>query len=298
MLYILGSIICLSALVLTLKISAIRKANNYHVILCNYIIAFGVTLLTNLLNGSVGIFGEIKNVDLSQIFTEKTLAGSSVIILGMGLICGIAFPSNLFLMNNSTQSNGSGLTSFFKQMSTIGGLFFAVAVLGERPTWIQWIGIILIIAAIVLMVVDFKRLKINKGNVLFFILLTGCVMEIGNKVISGLTVSGYSNVYLMVVFFTSLIFSAIFITRKSGNIFANFTLKDIIYGIIMGSANMLNNFFKIQAMTELPAAIVIPCVAAGSLFFTNMVGILFFREKANKMYIIALIISIISLFLL
>jgi len=298
MIYVIMSTICMSMLILSLKIAGHRKVNGIHVALWNYVIAFAVTFIISLTSGSLSVFAQLCDLDTSILFTEKTLAGTAFILLVMGFISGISFPSNLVIMKNSIASNGSAITSFFKQMSTLGGLLVAIIFMGERPGFTQWVGIGLMTVAIALMVCDFKSLKIENGLALALIFVTGTLMEVGNKVISNYTVPGYSNMYLAIVFGVALIFIVVFIAITEGRNYRFTGWKELFYGALLGFSNIGNNFFKIKALTVLPAAVVIPIVAAGALIITNLVSILVFREKENKLYGVAVVVAIISIFLL
>lgn len=298
MIYMILSVICMSMLILSIKIAGIRGANTSHVAFLNYVVALIITICMNLAGNKFAIFSELGSLDVHTVFTEKTIASTAFIILVMGIISGISFPTNLVEVKDSTSVNGSAITAFFKQMSTIGGLLIAIIFMGERPNGIQWVGMFLMVIAIGMMVIDFKSLKINNGLILILILITGALMETGNKVISRYTIEGYSMVYLSVIFFVGMIFMVIYLMVKEGKGGFRFSWKDLIYGSILGLSNIGNNFFKIQALNELSAAVVIPVVAAGSLIITNCVGIFFFKEKANKLYGIAVIVAIVSIFLL
>lgn len=297
MLYVVLSVICMSMLILSVKIAGIRGANNNHVVLWNYIIAFAVTMIVNIAGGKLAVLKELGSLNMRDVFTEKNLAVTAFLVLVTGFVSGISFPTNLIEIKDSTAVNGSGISAFFKQMSTIGGLLIAVAFMGERPSSIQWLGIALMTVAIVMMVYDFKSLKIEKGILLILIFVTGSIMETGNKVISKYTIDGYSMIYLSMIFFVATIYIIIYMSIKEKD-FKGFSKLDIFYGAILGMSNLGNNFCKIKALNVLPAAVVIPIVAAGSLILTNLVSIIFFKEKANKLYGAAVVIAVISIFLL
>lgn len=298
MIYMILSVICMSMLILSIKIAGIRGANTSHVAFLNYVVALIITICMNLAGNKLAIFRELGSLNLNTVFTEKSIAATAFIVLVMGIISGISFPANLVEVKDSTSVNGSAITAFFKQMSTIGGLLVAIIFMGERPNNIQWIGMFLMVVAIGMMVIDFKSLKINNGLILILILITGTLMETGNKVISRYTVEGYSMVYLSVIFLVGMFFMIIYLVLKEGKGCFHFSGKDLIYGSILGLSNIGNNFFKIQALNELSAAVVIPVVAAGSLIITNFAGIFLFKEKANKLYGVAVIVAIVSIFLL
>lgn len=174
----------------------------------------------------------------------------------------------------------------------------AIVFMGERPGIIQVIGIILMATAIFLMVSDFKHLEIKDGILLLLIFISGTIMETGNKLISKYAITGYNTAYLTVLFGIALIFILIHIYKVENGKLKAFSVKDIFYGALLGLSNLGNNFFKIKALEVMPASVVIPVVAGGALIITSLVGILFFKEKANKLYVLALVLAVASLFLL
>ena len=133
---------------------------------------------------------------------------------------------------------------------------------------------------------------------LLLIFISGTIMETGNKLISKYAITGYNTAYLTVLFGVALVFILIHNYRTEGGKFKAFTGKDIFYGMLLGLSNLGNNFFKIKALEVMPASIVIPAVAAGALIITSLVGILFFKEKANKLYVLALVLAVISIIML
>ena len=298
MIYIILSIICFSMLTLSLKISGVRGANNDHVVLINYVTAFIVSLIISISNGYFEVFSHMGELEISTVFTEKTLAGTGFLILIVGMVSGFSFPFNLLKIKDSISANGSAITSFFKQISTLGGLMVAIVFMGERPGIIQVIGIILMATAIFLMVSDFKHLEIKDGILLLLIFISGTIMETGNKLISKYAITGYNTAYLTVLFGIALIFILIHIYKVENGKLKAFSVKDIFYGALLGLSNLGNNFFKIKALEVMPASVVIPVVAGGALIITSLVGILFFKEKANKLYVLALVLAVASLFLL
>jgi len=298
MLYVFLSTLGMSMLILSLKIANYKHVNGNHVGFWNYVVAFVADLIVSIIGGSFVIFKELGKADLISAFSEPSLAGTALIILVFGFISGNSFPSSVVSMKVSIAANGSAITSFFKQMSILGGLLVAIVFMGERPSVLQWIGIGLMIIAIVLMVCDFKNLRITNVGIIVVVFITATVMEITNKIISKYTVPGYATLYLTITFGIAIIFMAIVILKTEGRDARITGWEEIFYGAIMGFSNIGSNYFKIKALTVLPSAIVMPCVAAGALIITNLVSILIFKEKANKLYGVAVIIAIISIFLL
>lgn len=298
MIYVILSIICFSMLTLSLKISGVRGANNDHVVLGNYVTAFTVSLIVSIASRYFDVFRHLNELDISTVFTEKTLAGTALLVLATGLVSGFSFPVNLLNIKDSISANGSAITSFFKQISTLGGLLVAIIFMGERPGVIQIMGMIIMVAAIILMVCDFKQLEINNAAFLLIIFVSGTLMETGNKLISKYAVTGYNTIYLTVLFGVALIFILIHILRKENGKLKAFSGKDIFYGVLLGLSNLGNNFFKIKALEVLPASFVIPAVMAGALIITSLAGVLFFKEKANRLYVIALAMAILSIVML
>ena len=69
-------------------------------------------------------------------------------------------------------------------------------------------------------------------------------------------------------------------------------------GIVLGSANLLQSDFILQALKELPAFVVFPLASAGGLVVTTLAATFFLGEKLTRKAYIGIGLAAIALVLL
>ena len=116
---------------IVIRIFQNSKGNRYAIILGNYLISILISWFS-LPNRSL------------------VLGGSPATIL-CGIIGGAFFVAGLVTMQTSTRLNGATLTSVFAKMGLVISLAISIFVFGEKPTPMQIAGVVLILAALVMM---------------------------------------------------------------------------------------------------------------------------------------------------
>lgn len=298
MIYLLLSLVLGCLVYIAFKIAAIRQYDGSRITLCNYFVAAILSILAAFSKGQHTIFLSIREGCFAALTSEKTPGNTAVIVLLIGLVSGIAFAVNLFQTKDSIALNGTGITSFFKQVGFIGGLFVAILFWGETPTLIQWIGIVTMLTALALMITDFRSLEIRSSKVLFALLVSGTIVESDNKFFSQFALGGYQSLMLAVAFSVAFVYTVchILVSGKPGAF--RFTRQELLCGGVLGLSNLLNNYFKLKSLEVLPAVVVIPTISAGTLILTALLGALLFKEKTNKQYTIAMLVAAVSIVLL
>lgn len=231
---------------------------------------------------------------------EKSPANTALIVVAAGVLLGVSFFGNMLFAKDSITANGAGVTSFFKQTGFIGGLFVAILFWGEKLSAFQWTGIIFILFALVMMIGDFKSLNIHSPKLLLTLLLSGTLVEANNKFFSQYALDQYNTLFLSIAFLVVLVVCTLYVTvlGKKGETSAPITLREILYGGVLGISNTLNNYFKLLSLKTLPTALVIPTIAAGSLVMVTLIGIVFYKEKTNTQHLAALGVTIVGIVLL
>ena len=115
---------------IVIRIFQNSKGNRYAIILGNYLICILISWFS-LPNRSL------------------VLGGSPATIL-CGIIGGAFFVAGLVTMQTSTRLNGATLTSVFAKMGLVISLAISIFVFGEKPTPMQIAGVVLILAALVM----------------------------------------------------------------------------------------------------------------------------------------------------
>ncbi len=300
MIYLILSLILACLTYVIFKVTAVKKYNTDRVTVYNYTVVMVLAVITAATNGQHRILARLGEGSLSQIMDYVSPGNTALILAVFGVLLGILFAVNFIQTKESIADNGAGITSFFKQTGFIGGLFIAIIFLGERPTAIQWVGIVMILAALAIMISDLKTLRIKTPSVLLLLLLSGALVEADNKFFAKYAVNGYQMLFLAVGFAAAGIYSVIYFAikwRRNG-IGPKFSRWEILWGVLLGTCNLFNNYFKLKSLEVLPASIVIPTISAGTLVLTMLLGIFVYKEKTNKQSVIAMLVAVVSITLL
>jgi multidrug transporter EmrE-like cation transporter len=96
------------------------------------------------------------------------------------------------------------------------------------------------------------------------------------------------------IFFTALLISLFLLHSRRGNI----RIADLIVGFLVGTFNLLSNYFMILALSELKASVVFPVSSAGAIIAMTLGGRLLFEEYIDRIKIIAIRMTVVALVLI
>lgn len=192
------------------------------------------------------------------------------------------------------------LTALITSSSLTIPTFYGIAVLKEEAGTFLYIGLILLLAALIL--VNFED-KGNKKITLRWILFV-VIAFIGNGVCSivqkmqqinqnGMYKNEFMIVSLLIVCVATLILSLIF----EKNPLKSFK-KGIVTGGARGVANGIVNLLVISLALTLPASLMFPVISGGSITLTSIMALTVYREKLSVNQILGLILGIASVIFL
>ena len=188
---------CSSAIMaIVIRIFQNSKGNRYAIILGNYLICILISWFS-LPNRSM------------------VLGGSPVTIL-CGIIGGAFFVAGLVTMQTSTRLNGATLTSVFAKMGLVISLAISIFVFGEKPTPMQIAGVILILAALVMIngPADEKTEnalqtgKVYTGALILTMLANGGGSSM-SKIFEQVGTRDQDELYFFYLFFTAAVLTAV-----------------------------------------------------------------------------------------
>lgn len=302
MLYLLLAILCSSSIALIFKYSETHNKNRYAVTSANYLTASLVGLFMSIkghlftgLRGSLKPFThELINVIINNRGTFSDNSGAMWALLS-GIITGVFFFSSFIYYQKCIRDNSVALTGSFSKMGILVPVIISVLLWNEHPTPIQWIGISLCIAAILIANLSFENGSFGgfKPSLIALFLLNGFA-EFSNKFFQKYAYISYKDLYLFFVFTTSLIISLFFMLKSKRKI----CLGDILTGICVGIPNLFSSYFLILALYTIKASVAFPLFSAGSIVLINIGGILIFKEKLKGRETISIILTIIALILI
>lgn len=274
----LGLAIISSALVSTvMRFGEGKIKNNMGMFITNYIVC--------------GLISFAFNSDKLFAVTEKGLAAT----IGLGIISGILYLASFVLLQYNIKKNGVVLSATFMKLGVLIPTLMAVVIFGEMPKILQIAGIILAIAAIILINFEKEDAAAGKYKILLIVLLlasgiTDSMANIFDKAGS----SGLKDEYLLITFSVAAVCAFILWIKEK----QKFCGWDIIFGICIGIPNYFSSRFLLGALSEIPAVVVYPVYSVLTIVVISVVSFLLFKEKLSGKKLTAIGIILVSLVLL
>lgn len=212
------------------------------------------------------------------------MAGQSLVARGssapiiIGSIGGVLYLSSLLLLELNVRKNGIVLSSTFMKLGLLVPLAISLVFFNERPSLIQFCGVLLAIAAIVLI-----NLKDHDNAIQFkiglpLLLITNGSADAISKVYEQFGPVSMSDQFLFYIFVVAALLSCMlaFIRReKAGK-------ADILFGMLIGIPNFYAARITLKALEHIPASIFYPSCHVGTLMVVTLAGLFFFREKLSR----------------
>lgn len=262
MLYLLLAILSSASMTLALRFFRSRDGNRYGIILGNYLTCILLALLLTPGDGSV-------------------LSGSGSTV-GMGAVAGFFYVSALVLMQTSVQQNGAGLTSAFARLGLVISLLVSVLFFEERPAVLQFLGVGLVLAALVLINNEGTGSAKKGFWLLLLTLLCSGGADAMSKVFEELGNPAENTRFFFWLFVTALLLTvcmALWEWKRTGK---RLVLREFAAGAAVGVPNYFSSYLLLRSLQKLPAFLVFPVFSTGTILLVLAAGLLFFRERLTK----------------
>ncbi len=214
--------------------------------------------------------------------------------IGMGAATGVLYLAGFVLMQWSTRQNGVVLSSVFMKLGLLVSMVCSIVVFGETPTWVQAVGFLLAVGAIVLINLRTSGERASSKCMLILLLLAGGGGDVMAKVFETWGSPALADQFLFYIFLTALILCAGLVIAKREHPGA----KEWLFGTLIGVPNFFSAKFLLMALGELPAVIVYPTFSVATILVVTLAGVLFFKERLVRRQWIALAIILTALVLL
>jgi multidrug transporter EmrE-like cation transporter len=295
MIYLILAILCSSSIALIFKYSESKNMNRFVITMFNYIgaaiTAFVMLIIDFPETGTGGPAFQEVIVKSSALFNKN----SSIIWgIGIGLFAGIFFFVAFIYYQKSVRENGVSLSGAFGKLGIIVPMTLGMVLWKEIPLPLQWIGIFLAIASILLVNNPFRSRADRIRLSLVLLLLFNGLAEFTNKLFQNYTVTGYKSIFLLSVFSSAFFISFIFYRRRKVKIKA----EEVFTGLAVGLPNLFSSFFLIMALEGMRSSVVFPVFSAGSVVMISIGGFFIFREKLKRKDLISLFMILVALILI
>lgn len=214
--------------------------------------------------------------------------------VAMGAVNGVLFLGGFVLCQWNTRKNGIVLTSVFMKLGLLVPMAVSVLIFHDLPTGAQIAGFCLALIAIALL----NMKKGSSGNRLRWQLPVMLLMCGGadamSKVFEALGPPALADQFLFYTFAVALALCvAMVLYRKERP-----GVWELVFGAAIGIPNFFASKFLLLALNRLQAVVVFPSFSIGTMLVVTVAGVLFFKERLQKLQWLALASIIAALVLL
>lgn len=280
---LLLAILASSTLSLVLKLSESRDLDRYAVTAINYMAASGGALLLGGRPDPAAVVAP----GAGPAIADALRAGAHVApahgpgwATAWGCITGFALFAGLVTFQRAIRAHGVGLATAMAKLGVLVPMILSLGVWGEQPRSTQWIGIGLALTAIVLAnwPADGDRWRDAIRPALLLVLVCVGLSEFSSKVFQ---VHGHAvdkPTFLAAGFGVAGVIAWIVVAARR----RRFGLAELGVGIAVGVPNLFSIGSLVDALQTLPAAVVFPVFAAGTLLVVQLAGIALFGERPDR----------------
>lgn len=276
MIYLLLALLCSATITVCMRLSEKYRQNPISMLAVNYLVC---SLLAVAFSGQWTLFPKD--------------AGLPTTLL-LGGICGVLFLSSFMLLQWNVSRNGVALPATFMKLGVLVPTLLSALIFGEELTLLRILGVIVAVAAILLM--QDKAQKEAGGSMLGLIalLLSGGLSDFMSKLYEELGAPNLKDQFLLYTFLVALILSVVLcLIRKE-----TLRWQDALFGVLLSVPNYLSTRFLLLSLNHLPAVVVFPSFSAGTIVLATLAGILLFKEKLTLRKGLALVVILAALVLL
>ena len=206
--------------------------------------------------------------------TEPTGMGFAV---GLGLAGGILYLGAFLLLQRSVRENGVALSSAFMKLGVVVPTILGLTLFHERAGIARVAGILLTAAAIAALAGSPREWRSGRSGagLLALLMLGGGMADGMSKFYSAYGNPALEGHYLCFVFTFALILCAALCARLKQRL----TVRDALFGVLLGLPNYFSSRFLLRALAEIPASVAFPVFSCGTILLTSLSGRLLFGER-------------------
>ncbi len=276
MIYLLLAIASSAMVSISMRLSEGRVSGEVSMLVVNYLVC---TAMAGIYMG----FGNL-------ITHEEGLA----VAAGLGAVTGVFYLLCFVLLKLSIRRNGVVLSATFMKLGLLVPIVLSVGVLGEKPSFLQTVGFLLAVAAIILINFEREQTAMSFKLGLLLLILLGGGGDSMSKLFEEFGNPALSEHFLFYTFAAALLLCIGLMVVKNERP----GLKDLFFGLLVGIPNYFSSRFLLKALGDLAAVIVYPTYSVATISVVTLTGMVFFREKLGRRQKIAIGIILVALILL
>ena len=276
MLYLILAIASSMLVSVCMRLSEGKAKNNISMLATNYAMC---TLLSLAYAGSVDLFPKAEGIGFALL---------------LGLISGAMYLGSFMLLQWNIRVNGVVLPATFMKLGVIVPTLTSIVAFGEVPRAAQVAGIVLAIAAILLIQLEKGSGRAKNALGLVILLIAGGSTDVLSKIYEEMGSAALSDQYLLYTFFVALALCTLLAVVKGQKL----TGKDIAFGLLVGVPNYYSARFLLLSLSAVHAVVAYPTYSVGTIVLITLVGRAAFGEKLSRRQMIAMGVILAALILL
>lgn len=218
----------------------------------------------------------------------ETFYSNSVLIWGLSAFIGAMYVLSLWLFNRAIAAEGLALSTTLMRLSAAIPTLGSLILFAEKATLFQIIGIA--IAFLSLPLASREPLRFGRGGgetykgVIWGFLLFAVygITDFTFKIQAELAPLANPKGFMTAIFAVALLLTLPRLVSKRP------TRPCLIWGLVLGTANMLATYFWIRTLADLPGSVAYPTLGLGVIIVTTVVSLVFWKEKlrlANHLFL-------------
>ena len=207
----------------------------------------------------------------------------------LGAVTGLVYLASLAANGYSIHENGAILSSVFTRLGVLVPILLSVTLFGERPTLPQAVGVVLAVAAAVLMNgLPGKAERPAAGAKVYLLpliltLLLNGTADAMSKVFTQLGRRQDDGLFMLYIFLFAGVATLVLLVKNRQML----TGRDVFFGVLVGVPNFLSSRLLLAALTQLLAFLVYPSYSVGVILVISVASFFLFRERLNGRQMIA-----------
>lgn len=264
MIELILALICSASMAIALRLSGRISGSRYGLLVGNYI--------TCVLMAWISLPEKVIVPVNGAMWTAMTA----------GAFNGFIFLADLLLFQLNIRKNGAVLATTFSKLGLLIPVGASILFLGEHPTALQMAGMLLVLAAILLIHLEKGEARASFKTGLLLLLLFYGIGDGMAKVFEYIGERRYDSLFLFYTFITALVLSSALFAAELKREKVRLRAAELLSGITVGVPNYLSSLLLLKAVTKLPAYVVYPCYSVGAVLVVCVVSILFFKDRLTK----------------
>lgn len=244
----------------------------------------------------------------TAVVVALTLVGTDSVVLPdpttfvIAIPAGFLFFASFILYQRAVRDRGPGTAAMFGKLGVLVPTILSMALWREFPQSVQYLGIVLALAAVGLAIIPTRASTRTKARssepetstetvlpnpLPVLLLLSMGLAEFANKLFERSVPDGSRAVFLAILFAAALAFTVVTIVARR----VRPSRAELLAGFFVGVPNLFSSFFLIASLRSLPAAAVFPAYSAGSMMVAVLGARLFFGTRLPRSERIAVVLA-------